>query len=44
MPTTDHSRFRSRWAMPAFCLALGLAFLAAGLLGNDAGSGVAGSR
>ena len=42
MPTTDHSRFRSRWAMPAFCLALGLAFLAAGLLGNDAGSGVGG--
>jgi hypothetical protein len=42
MPTTDSSRFRSRWAMPAFCLALGLAFLVAGLLGDDAGSGVGG--
>ena len=42
MPTTDRSLFRSRWAMPAVCLALGLAFLVAGLLGDDAGSGVGG--
>ena len=42
MPTTDRSRFRSRWAMPALCLAIGLAYLVAGLLGNEAGSGVGG--
>ena len=42
MPTTDRSPFRSRWAMPVFCLALGLAFFAAGLLGDDPGSGVGG--
>ncbi len=42
MPNADHSLFRSRWAMPAFCIAIGLGFLAAGLLGDDAGSGVGG--
>ena len=42
MPTTDRSLFRSRWALPAVCLALGLAFLVAGFLGDDVGSGLGG--
>ena len=42
MPNTERSRFRSRWAMPAFCLAIGLTFLVAGLVGDDAGAGVGG--
>ena len=42
MPTTDASWSRSRWAMPAVCLALGVAFLVAGLLGDDAAAGAGG--
>ncbi len=42
MPTTDHSPLRSRWAMPAVCLVLGLGFLVTGLLGDDAASGIGG--
>ena len=43
MPTADQPRFlRSRCAMPAFSVALGLAFLVAALLGDDPGSGVGG--
>lgn len=42
MPTTDRSPLHSRWAMPVFSVAIGLAFLVAGLLGDDAWSGVSG--
>lgn len=42
METTMHNVFRSRWWMPAFSVALGVAILVAGWAGGDLGFGVFG--
>jgi hypothetical protein len=42
METTMHRVFRSRWWMPAFSVALGVAILVAAWAGGDAGFGVFG--